>query len=70
MMVQPVYAIEDWGFDLDGPSVLESSLGCVITVVTPLPTRYQPPTLPHNPSRSHHVSLIAIGSRVRSLYVV
>jgi len=43
-----------------------SSLESVIIVATPLPTRYQPPTLPHTPCRPRHVSPIVIGRSVGS----
>jgi len=63
------YALEDWESDLEAPAIPDSSLQSVIMVATPLPTWYQPPTLPHTPSRPHHEShnIIrrSVGSPVR-----
>jgi len=60
------YAMEDWELDLEAPANPDSSLESVIMVATPLPTQYQPPTLPHTPCRPRHVSPIVIGRSVGS----
>jgi len=58
--------MEDWESDLEASANPDSSLESVITVATPLPTRYQPPTWPHTPCRPRHVSPIATGRSVGS----
>jgi len=60
------YAMEDCESYLEAPANPDSLLESIIMVATPLPTRYQPPTLPHTPCRPRHVSPIVIGRSVGS----